>query len=417
MSPENPSRETKRPAFDPVAALAELRHEFGEHGGVNMSVENSTTFSVLDSKTLPAIFRGQLGPEQGGCFLYGRHFNPTVYNLGKQLARMEGAEAGYCTSSGMGAISSVLLQLCDAGDEIVASDTIYGGTYALMHDYLPKKAGITTRFLDAQDLKAVEAAITPKTKVLYVETISNPMLAVADIPALSAIARKRGVTLVVDNTFAPMLVSPIALGADVVVYSLTKYINGASDIIAGAVCGRQSLIESMMDLHLGSMMLLGPTLDPQSAAAISLRLPHLYLRLREHATRALTFAQRLHDLKTPVIYPGLPGHPGRAVLERIGRAEFGFGGILGIDMGTAERANRFMDLLQNEERFGIMAVSLGYSETLMTCPASTTSSEMTDEDLRKSGISPGLVRMSVGYTGTLEQRWSQLESAIRKLGR
>ncbi len=412
-----PSAPVSSSNFHPVSALADLRHEFGEHGGVNMSVEASTTFSVLDAKTLPAIFRGQLGPEQGGCFLYGRHFNPTVYNLGKQLAQMEGAEAGYCTSSGMGAISSALLQCCDMGDEILASSTIYGGTYALLHDYLPKKCGIKTHFIDVQDLSLVAASITPKTKVLYVETISNPMLQIADIPALSEITKKRGIKLIVDNTFAPLMVSPIKLGADVVVYSLTKYINGASDIIAGAICASHSFIESMMDLHLGSMMLLGPTLDPHSASAISLRLPHLYLRIREHSARALLFSKRLKDLGVTVIYPGLENHSGKKTLERIGHPEFGYGGIFCVDMGTSEKAHQFMDTLQNEQKFGIMAVSLGYSETLMTCPASTTSSEMTDEDLRKSGILPGLVRMSIGYTGTTEQRWNQLEQAVKKITR
>jgi methionine-gamma-lyase len=178
---------------NPVESLAKTRHEFGEHGGVNMSVEASTTFTVMHSNTMPEIFGGKKGPDQGGCYLYGRHFNPTVYNLGKQLAALEGTEAAYCTSSGMSAISSTLLQLCDAGDQIVSSNAVYGGTYALMHDLLPAKTGITTVLVDITDLDAVEAAITPRTRVIYTETMANPTLRIADIPRLSAIAKRHGI--------------------------------------------------------------------------------------------------------------------------------------------------------------------------------------------------------------------------------
>jgi methionine-gamma-lyase len=178
--------------FDPIRSFADLRHEFGEHGGVNMSVEASTTFTVLDPGTMPEIFQGHLGPDVGGCYLYGRHFNPTVYVLGRQIAAYEGAEAGYCTASGMAAISAVITQLCDTGDQVVASRTVYGGTFALLHDYLPAKAGVATTFVDVSDLAGVERAFTPRTRVLYCETVSNPTLRVADIPALAAIAHRHG---------------------------------------------------------------------------------------------------------------------------------------------------------------------------------------------------------------------------------
>lgn len=173
---------------------------------------------------------------------------------------------------------------------------------------------------------------------------------------------------------------------------------------------------SMMDLHMGSLMLLGPTMDPRVAYAISLRLPHLGLRMREHSRRAQIFAERLTEAGLKVIYPGLPEHPDHALLERLGNAEYGFGGVLCVDLGTVERANRFMELLQNRDRFGFMAVSLGYFDTLMTCPAATTSSEMREDELRRAGISPGLVRISIGYTGTVEQRWRQMEDALEELG-
>ena len=401
--------------FNPIESLADLRHEFGEHGGVNMSIEASTTFTVLEAELLPKLFQGKVGPEAGGYYLYGRHYNPTVYVLGRQLAALEGTEAGYCTSSGMSAIAATVLQCCDAGDHLVASDTLYGGTFALLNDFLPRKAGIETTFAPVTDFEAIEAAFTPRTRLLYVESMSNPTLVVSDIPRLAGIARRHGARLVVDNTFSPMILSPVRLGADVVVHSMTKFINGASDIIAGAVCAEHRLIDQMMDLHTGALMLLGPTMDPRVAFEIGLRLPHLGLRMAEHSRRALAFSQRLVELKVPVIYPGLPSHPQHELLKRLANEGFGYGGIFCVDLGTAQRANRFMEILQNEARFGYIAVSLGYLDTLMSVSASSTSSEMSLDAQDRAGISPGLVRISMGYTGSLEQRWGQLAGALGKL--
>ena len=396
---------------NPIERLAEARHEFGEHGGVNMSVEASTTFTVMNPGTMPELFEGRKAAPEG-CYLYGRHFNPTVYQLGRQLAAIEGTEAAYCAASGMAAISAAILQLCNSGDHIVASNTVYGGSYALMHDFLPAKANIRTSFVDMTDLAVVEAAITDRTRVIYAESIANPTLRVADIPGLAELAHARGIQLVIDNTFSPLLLSPAAMGADVVVHSMTKFINGASDIIAGAVCSTTEFIQGLMDLHQGPLMMLGPTMDPTIAAKISLRIPHLALRVAEHARRAEMFAERLQDLGVPVSYPGLSRHPDYELLRELRCQDYGFGGILTLDLGTEEKANELMDLLQNRYGFGFMAVSLGYFDTLMSCPGSSTSSEMTDEDLSLAGIGEGLVRMSVGYTGTVEQRWRQLESAL-----
>lgn len=403
------------PLFDPTEALASMRHEFGEHGGVNMSIEASTTFTVMNAATMPEIFHGQRGPDRGGCYLYGRHFNPTVYVLGRELAALEGTESAYCTASGMAAIASVILQLCNAGDHAVASGTIYGGTYALLAEYLPKKTGVTTTFVDTGNLAAVEAAITPETRLLYAESLSNPTLRVADVPALAGIARRHSLPLVIDNTFTPMLLSPAPLGADIVVHSLTKFVSGASDIVAGVVCGPTSFVMNLMDVHTGSLMLLGPTMDPKVAHELGLRLPHVPLRMKAHGERALFFAERLQQRGFDVVYPGLPGHPDHALARRLFRPEYGFGGIFTVDLGTSARAFRFMELLQNQDRFGYMAVSLGYFDTLMSCSASSTSSEMDDAALRRAGISPGLVRISMGYTGSLDQRWRQMEDALTSL--
>jgi len=410
-------RVIKHPTIkNPVETLANTRHEFGEHGGVNMSIEASTTFTAMHPDILTDMFHGDKGPDQGGCYLYGRHFNPTVYALSKQLAALEGTESAYCTASGMAAISGVLFQLCNAGDHIVSSNTVYGGTYALMHDFMPLKAGITTSLVDINDLDAVEAAITEKTRVLYTESIANPTLRVADIPALADIAHRHGIKLVIDNTFSPLLLSPKQLGADIVVHSMTKFIGGASDHISGAICADKEFIHQLMDLHTGSLMLLGPTMDPQTAFNLNLRIPHLSLRMAEHGKRAQLFAERLQELGLDVNYPGLPQHPDHELISDLHCADYGYGGIFTLDMGTEELANQLMDMLQNDYRFGYMAVSLGYFDTLMSCSGSTTSSEMTEEDKADAGISPGLVRMAIGYTGTTEQRWRQMRTALERLG-
>jgi len=401
---------------NPIEALARLRHEFGEHGGVNMSIEASSTFTVMEPGTMPALFQGLKGHD-AGCYLYGRHFNPTVYHLGLQLAAIEGTEAAYCTSSGMGAISATLMALCGAGDHIVSSNAVYGGTYALMHDFLPAKAGVTTAFVDITDLDAVRNAITDTTRLLYTESLSNPTLRVADIPKLAAIAHDAGIPLVVDNTFSPLILSPVDLGADVVVHSITKFISGTSDVIAGAVCGTKTFIESLMDLHAGPLMLLGPTMDPKVAANISLRIPHLPLRMAAHGERALALAERLEDFGARVCYPGLEAHPDRGLLDQLRCPDYGYGGVMTVDMGTEAAGNALMSTLQNKYGFGFMAVSLGYFDTLMSCSGSSTSSELSDDDKASAGISPGLVRLSIGYTGTLEQRWRQLRDALKEVGK
>ncbi|MGB5720771.1 MAG: aminotransferase class I/II-fold pyridoxal phosphate-dependent enzyme [Woeseiaceae bacterium] len=400
---------------NPIEDLAHLRHEFGEHGGVNMSIEASTTFTVMAPETMPEMFAGRKGPDKG-CYLYGRHFNPTVYNLGRQLAAMEGTEAAYCTASGMAAISGAVLGVCGTGDEIVASNAIYGGTYAFLNDFLPAKCDIHTTFVDITNLDAVADAITDKTRLVFTESVSNPTLRLANMPRLADIAHRRGVRLMVDNTFSPLILRPAELGADIVVHSITKFISGASDVIAGAVCGTEEFIGELMDLHTGPLMLLGPTMDPHIAADLSLRVPHLPLRMAEHGKRALELASRLSALGLQTGYPGLAEHPDHELFNELRTSEYGYGGVFTIDVGDAGKANELMSRLQNEQRFGYLAVSLGYFDTLMSCSGSSTSSEMSDEDQQAAGISPGLVRVSIGYTGTLEQRWSQLLAALEDTG-
>ncbi|MFZ0135412.1 MAG: aminotransferase class I/II-fold pyridoxal phosphate-dependent enzyme, partial [Desulfobacterales bacterium] len=331
------------------------------------------------------------------------------------LAAMEGTEGAVCTASGMAAISCTLLQLCRHGDHIVSSDTVYGGTHALLRELLPDM-GIETSFVNPTDTAAFEAAITQKTRVIYTEALGNPTLKIADIPALSNLAKARGLTLVVDNTFSPIIISPAQLGADIVIHSLTKFINGASDAIAGVICAAKSFVQKLMGLHTGRVMLLGPTMDPRVAYDIIQRLPHLALRMREHGARAMIVAAKLAELGLDVTYPGLPAHPQYRLVSQLINAGYGYGGMLTIDCGARSTAEDLMDILQNEERFGYIAVSLGYYDTLMSCSSSSTSSEVPPEDQHKIGLSPGLVRLSIGFTGSLAARLEQLERAVRKVG-
>ncbi|KAJ4953854.1 hypothetical protein NE237_030686 [Protea cynaroides] len=396
-------------------ALATARHEFGEHDGINMSIEASTTFTVMEPLTMRKMFTGELAPDQG-FFIYSRHFNPTVLNHSRQIATLEGTEAAYCTASGMAAISTVLMQLCSSGGHVVASCCLYGGTHALLNHLLPRVCNITTTFVDVRDHEMVKDAIVEgKTTVLYLESMSNPTLIVADLPKLYRIAHDKGVKVVVDNTFTPMLLSPASLGADIVVHSLTKYISGGADVIAGAICGSASLVNSLMDLHQGALMLLGPSMNAKVAFELSERIPHLSLRMKEHCRRAMVYATRMMKLGLKVIYPGLEEHPDHTLLKSMANENYGFGGILCLDMETEEKANKLMSQLQNCTRFGIMAVSLGYHETLMSCSGSSTSSEMNAEEKKMAGISPGLIRMSIGYSGTLEQKWIQFEKALARI--
>jgi len=401
-------------AFDPELAITQVRREFGEHGGVAPSIERSSTFTVMEPGIMPEIFAGKRAPDRGGCYLYSRHFNPTIDVLDRYLAAMEGTEFAVGTASGMSAIACTLLQLCRAGDHIVSSRTIYGGTHALLDELFPQH-GIEATFVDPRDVDAFAAAITHDTKVLYTETVANPTLAVGNIRALADLANARGITLVVDNTFTPMVVSPARHGAHVVVYSMTKYINGASDLLAGCICCSREFGHSLYDLHSGCAMLLGPTMDPRVAFDIIQRLPHLPIRMREHGRRALAIAERLKALGLPVVYPGLPDHPDHELFVSLANPGYGHGGMLALDCGTQERANELIGVLQNEVNFGLIAVSLGYFDTLMSVSSCSTSSEISEDEQRESGLSPGLLRISVGITGSLESRLQQIEEGVMKV--
>lgn len=395
--------------FDPASQIQDLR-QFGEYGDVNPSVCDSATFTFMQAKTMVDTFHG----EAEGCFLYSRHWNPSNKYLADAMAAMEGTEAGWVTGSGMGAITSTILHLISCGDHIVSSITTYGGTFAFLANYL-KKFNVQVSFVDITDLKAVEAAIRPNTRMIYTETMTNPLLQISDIPALAAIANKHEIKLVVDNTFTPMIVSPARLGAHIVVYSLTKFVNGKNDCVAGAICSTNEFINSLIDVNDGTAMLLGPVLDPYRSSSILKNMHTLHIRMKQHSYNAAYLAERFEAAGLRTIYPGLPSHPGHDLLKSMMNPQFGFGGMIAIDLDTSEKASIFMEDMEAND-VGYLAVSLGYFKTLFSNSGKSTSSEVPDEVQREMGLSEGLVRYSVGLDNDIERSWMKIESSLKKVG-
>lgn len=366
---------------------------FGEEGGVVPVIDVAATSTFLDPADMERVFRGELE----GCYLYSRHSNPTVNMFAKKMAALEGMEAALGVASGMSAISSTIFQLIPERGHVVSARTVYGGTYAFFANVLPKR-GIDVTFVDMENLAEVERAIRPDTKVIYAETMSNPLLGISDLPAIGALAKKRGLKFVVDNTFTPFIASPARHGADVVVHSCTKYISGGADLIAGAIVSSQDFINQLIDVNTGQVMLTGPVMDPRVAHELFLRMDHLSVRMRAHSKSAQFFSERAAEAGLPVIYPGLASHKGHALLKRIMNPDYGFGGMVTIGFGSAREAIQLAARLQ-KEKFGLYAVSLGFARTLMTCPALSTSSEIPESKQADMGLTPGLLRLSMGYTG------------------
>jgi len=393
--------------YNPATKLQETMH-LDKFNGVNQAITDSATFAFDTGEDMTACFHGEKE-----AFLYSRHWNPTGFELSKALAAMEGTEAAWVTGSGMGAITATLLQLCVAGDHIISSVTTYGGTYAFLKNWMPKY-NIEVTFVDITDIDAIKAAIKPNTKVIYTETLTNPMLQVSDVPKLSEISKANNIKLVVDNTFTPMIFSPIALGADIVVYSMTKFVNGKNDTTAGAICASLDFINSLIDLNDGTAMLLGPVLDPMRASSIHKNLFTLHIRMKQHSKNAAFLAEKFVGVGLKANYPGLETHKQHELFKRDYNEEFGFGGMISIDLETAENASKFMALMQ-KRGVGYLAVSLGYFKTLFSNSGKSTSSEVPEETQKEMGMSEGLVRYSVGLDNDMENTWNIIHSCLTDL--
>ena len=388
--------------------LQDLQY-FGEFGGINPSISDSSTYTFLSAKTMFDTFEGNTE----GCYLYSRHSSPSNLYLGEALAALEGTETANVYASGMGAISSVIMQLCDAGDHIVSSRTIYGGTYAFLKNFV-KKFAIETSFVNITSLESVEASINSRTKMIYCESVSNPLLEVADIEALAQLAKKYSIPLVVDNTFSPLSIAPAKLGADVVIHSLTKFINGTSDCVAGAVCGTTDFCLSLKDVNNGAGMLMGSTLDSLRAASILKNMRTLHIRMQKHSQNALYLAQKFEEEGFRVVYPGLKSHSGHKTMKKQMHNEYGFGGLLTMDVGSLDNANALMELMQIE-KLGYLAVSLGFYKTLFSAPGTSTSSEIPLEEQEAMGLSNGLIRFSIGLDNDIERTYKIMKDCMVRL--
>lgn len=388
--------------------LQDLQY-FGEFGGVNPSISDSSTYTFISAKTMFDTFEGNTE----GCYLYSRHSSPSNLYLGEALAALEGTETANVYASGMGAITAVILQICDAGDHIVSSRTIYGGTYAFMKNFL-KKFNISVSFVDITSHEAIEKAITSKTKMIYGEVVSNPLLEVANIASISKIAKKHHIPLVVDNTFSPLSIAPNKLGADVVIHSLTKFINGTSDCVAGVVCGTTDFCLSLKDVNSGAGMLLGSTLDSLRASSILKNMRTLHIRMKKHSENALFLAQKFEQDGLKVAYPGLASHSGYTTMREQMNPEYGFGGLLTLNVGTLETANALMEMMQ-EKGLGYLAVSLGFYKTLFSAPGTSTSSEIPLEEQKEMGLSEGLIRFSIGLDDNIERTYQRMKACLEEL--
>jgi methionine-gamma-lyase len=350
----------------------------------SVPIYQAATFASADADELGAVTTGR----QPG-YVYARLGNPTVDALADAFAELHAADAGFAAATGMAAIHLAVASQVAAGDRIVATRALYGTTRSLFSSVLAR-AGVATTFVDVTDLAAVEAALTAApTRILYLETISNPTLVVPDLAALASLAHRYGATVVVDNTFAsPYLCRPLALGADLVVESATKFLSGHSDVLAGVVAGSRPLIEAVRALHVDT----GGTLAPFSAFLVLRGIPTLAIRMERHAATAAMLADLLEGAPgvERVWYPPRPSHPQHAVAAR---QLTGGGGMLAFELvGGAAAGRAFIDALRIPER----TASLGSIHTIVVHPPSTTHRQLTPAELADAGIAPGLLRVSVG---------------------
>ncbi|HSQ62677.1 MAG TPA: PLP-dependent aspartate aminotransferase family protein [Polyangiaceae bacterium] len=358
-------------------------------GALATPIVLASAFAFEDAEHAAAAFRGD-----NDAYIYGRWGNPTVEALEAKVAALEGAEAACATASGMAAVSGALLSVCEAGSHVVAPRSMYGESARLLRERLPK-LGVATTFVDATDPAAYEAALRPETRVLYIETPSNPTLGIADLRALVALARSRGIVTVADNTFAtPFSQTPLAIGVDLVVHSMTKGLGGHGDAIGGAIVGSRERVAPARDLLVKG---LGGVMSPFGAYLVARGMTTFALRQKQACSSAARLARGLegHAMVAKVHHPSLPSHPGhtlaRAQMHAMGTlVSFELEGSPSLP--ALELARRVVSSV----RLITHAVSLGDARSLISHPASTTHSTMPAPDRARAGISDGLLRLSVG---------------------
>jgi cystathionine beta-lyase/cystathionine gamma-synthase len=369
-----------RPQTRAIHAGEPPRHGVG--APVTSAIVRSSTFTLASTEELKLWAEGK-----SKAFMYTRDGNPTLAMAEKKLAALEGAEDAVVTSSGMAAISSTLLAFLANDDEIISTSEIYGGAYRLMRDIFPR-FGITVRHVDSS-LEGLESLVTPKTKVLYVETPTNPTLYLVDLRKAAAFARKHHLISIVDSTFAtPILQNPIEYGFDMVVHSVTKGLSGHSDLLGGVSAGKAEYVDAVR--HMVSRF--GGCMDPEVAFLLMRGMKTLGVRLARQCDTALRVAKFLekHPKVARVHYPGLPSHPDHKLAKKQMR---GFGSMLAFDLKDGlSAARRFCD----RAKLFLLAASLGGVESLIILPIYGSHFNMSKEELRRAGVEPGTVRVSIG---------------------
>jgi len=376
-------------------------------GPVSQPIYQTSTFRFEDSRIPIRYAAGE-----SDIYVYSRYHNPTVRNAEEILALTEGGEDAALFTSGMAAISTAILSVVHAGDEIVSTPALYGGTYRFFRDILPRHA-ITVRYLPSDPRHALTTVVSPRTKLVYIETPTNPTLGIVDIRAILALVRKieknlhtRIVTMI-DNTFASIVnQDPFTLGVDVVVESATKYLGGHSDLLAGVVFGSKKFLRTVRH----NAKYYGGCADPFMAYLLTRSIKTFDLRVQRQNENALALARALekHPKVQRVLYPGLPSHPQHAIAKR---QMSGFGGMVTIEVAGGIRGSvRLCDSL----RIAVNAMSLGSVETLVSIPVYSSHVNMSPEELRRQGVTPGMVRISVGIEG-IDDLITDFLSALNKL--
>ena len=373
------------PGFSTRAIRAASRVPEAPQPPVNVPIYATSTFEVADATELGDILEFARPGHS-----YSRYSNPTHAALELAMAELEGGEAALSTASGMAAIHGALLSLLRAGDEMIIPRAVYGGTIGIARAVL-ERSGIGHRAVDTSNADEVAAALGPTTRLLWLETISNPTTAVADVETLVGLAHERGVVVVVDNTFAsPALANPLALGADLVVHSTTKYVGGHSDIMGGAIVGSAARIAAARHIVVNA----GGNGSPFEAFLALRGLKTLALRMERHSSNALTVARALDGAPgvAAVHYPGLESHPQHELAKRVLRDGMA-GGMLAVELDGGRAAG---EQFLGRVRVAVHATSLGSVETLVSHPASSSHRQLADDELAAAGMSPGMVRVSIG---------------------
>lgn len=375
--------------------LQNKRSQYAEH---SVPIYLTSSYSFEDAEDM----RAQFAEEKEGI-IYSRYANPNVQEFIDKMAFLERAEDGWATASGMAAVFTLFGALLESGDHIVSARSVFGSTHKLFMDVLPKW-GITTTYVAYNDYEAYEKSINENTKIVYLETPSNPGLDIIDLEKVAAICKAKGVLLAVDNCFAtPLIQKPIEWGADVSIHSATKYIDGQGRTLGGVILSSRDIIEKVKAFARHT----GPSLSPFNAWVLSKSLETLDVRLERHCNNALVVAKRLetHPKVRKVKYPFLPSHPEHSLaVKQMKRG----GGIVTFELKEGLEAGRvFLDRL----RLFSLTANLGDTRSIATHPASTTHSKLTPEQRLEVGISDGLVRLSIGLED-VEDIWYDIQSAL-----